>query len=113
MTSWTTLVKALEEDYGPTYYESPEYFFFKHTQEESVTSYYHNLTGLANRVEGVALQALLACFISGLKKGIQRDIIPWKPTSIPKDASLEWLYEKKVLFKFTIIYEENYILFRY
>lgn len=67
----TDLVIALEEDYGPTDYESPEYSLFGLTQEDSVTAYYHKFTALANRVEGVCSKALIACFIGGLKEDIQ------------------------------------------
>lgn len=71
VSCWADLVTALEEDYGPTDYESPEYSLFRLTQEDSVTAYYHKFTALANRVEGVCSKALIACFIGGLKEDIQ------------------------------------------
>lgn len=95
LTSWAALVENLQEDYGPSALESPEYSLFKLTQEDSVNNYYSNFINLANRVEGVAPKALLACFISGLKKELQRDIIPWKPDTIPKAAALARLFEDR------------------
>ncbi|XP_039120776.1 uncharacterized protein LOC120257362 isoform X2 [Dioscorea cayenensis subsp. rotundata] len=101
VSTWTELVTALEEDYGPTDYESPEFSLFRITQQESVTTYYHQFTALANRVNGVSSKALIACFIGGLKEDIQRDIIPLKPLTLPKAASLARLYEKKIYCYFT------------
>lgn len=97
VSTWTELVTALEEDYGPTDYESPEFSLFRITQQESVTTYYHQFTALANRVNGVSSKALIACFIGGLKEDIQRDIIPLKPLTLPKATSLARLYEKNIL----------------
>lgn len=95
LTSWTTLVKALEQAYGPSVYESLAYALFKLIQEDSVNNYYANFTALANRVEIMSNSAFLACFISGLKRDIQRDVIPWKPESILVAVSLAKLYEEK------------------
>lgn len=39
--------------------------------------------------------ALLSCFISGLKKEIQRDVIPWKLDSVTTAFTLAKLYEEK------------------
>lgn len=37
MTTWSALVQALQEDYGPNAFESPEYSLFKLTQEGTIT----------------------------------------------------------------------------
>lgn len=95
VTKWDELVTALEDDYGPSEFDKPELALFKLTQDDSVQSYYQQFTILANRVDGITQRVLLSCFISGLKRDIQRDIIPLKPTSIPKAAALARLYEDK------------------
>lgn len=69
ITSWAALIQVLQEDYRPSVLESLEYSLFKLTQEVSINNYYSNFTTCANRVEEVATKALLACFISGLRKG--------------------------------------------
>lgn len=93
--NWPSLVKSLEEVYGPSVFETPEFALFKLIKEDSVTNYYATFVSLANRVEGVSHAAMLKCFISGLRKEIQRDIIPLLPESISKAASLAKLYEDK------------------
>lgn len=94
--TWAALVDALEDAYGPSIFENPEFALFKLTQaEESVASYYANFTTLANRVDGIAPSVMISCFISGLRKEIQRDIIPLKPESLSKAAKLARLYEDK------------------
>lgn len=44
ITSWLAMVRALEEDYGPSTYESPEDALFKLTQQDSVANYYASFT---------------------------------------------------------------------
>lgn len=90
-----TLVNALEEVYGPYVFETPEFALFKLVQEDSVANYYATFLALPNRVEGVSPSTMLKCFISGLRREIQRDIIPLLPESISKAASLAKLYEDK------------------
>lgn len=60
-----------------------------------VNSYYHEFTALANRVDDIPTRVLISYFISGLKKDLQGNIIPLKPTSLPRAASLARLYEDK------------------
>lgn len=50
---------------------------------------------MANRVEGLSNEALLECFISGLKKELQWEVIPWQPDSITKAVTLAKLFEDK------------------
>lgn len=98
VSSWNALAKAIESTYGPSVFECPSYALFKLLQENTVTDYYHTFTSLANRVEGLSSDALLDCFVSGLKKELQRDIIPWQPDSITKAFTLAKLYEDKYSF---------------
>lgn len=95
ITSWAALIEALEDRYGPSLFESPEYVLFKLTQEDSVEEYYNNFTTLANRVDGISPTKMLACFVSGLKKEIQKEVISREPESLSKAAKLAKLYEEK------------------
>ena len=70
LTSWQVLTKALEAAYGPFVFDVPRYSLFKLTQDTSVAQYYSLFTALANRVEGLSSDALLDCFISGLKRDL-------------------------------------------
>lgn len=66
--TWAALVDALENAYGPSIFENPEFALFKLTQaEESVIIYYANFTTLANRVEGIAPSIMISCFLNGLR----------------------------------------------
>lgn len=51
---------------------------------------------LANRVDGLSDDALLDCFISGLKELIRRDVIEQSPKSLLRAVSLARLYDVKV-----------------
>ena len=46
-------------------------------------------------MEGLSPNGLLDCFISGLHKELQRDIIPWQPESLTKAFTLAKLFEEK------------------
>lgn len=70
MTSWAALVEVLEDNYGLSLFEAPEYALFILNQDDSVANYYENFTAVANRVEGLTPRIMLACFLSGLKINI-------------------------------------------
>lgn len=97
VTTWAALVEALEETYGPSIFDSLEFALFKLFQEDLVGNYYANFTDLANSVERLTPAAMVACFISGWRREIQRDIIPLKHKSLSKAASLATLFEEKYL----------------
>lgn len=84
VTNWADLIHALVEDYGPSEFDNPEFTLFKLVQHDWVNSYYQEFMALANRVDDIPTRVLIPCFISGLKKDLQRDIIPLKPTSLPR-----------------------------
>ena len=73
--SWTLFTKALETKFGPSLYECPRSTLFKLSQTTSVSEFYHSFTTLSNRVTGLSTDALLDCFLSGLKSEIRRDVI--------------------------------------
>nr|KYP41745.1 hypothetical protein KK1_036853 [Cajanus cajan] len=93
--SWTTFTRALEMEFVHSPYECPRSQLFKLTQSSSVQAYYVQFTALANRVQGITQEALLDCFVGGLKPDIRRDVIAQAPTSLLRTISLAKLYEEK------------------
>lgn len=91
--SWVALTRAIEQQYGPTQFDNPRAQLFKLEQLTSVTQYHTAFTVLANRVVGLSDEALLDCFISGLKKEIKRDVLAREPTSLPHAVALAKLYD--------------------
>ncbi|GJY36047.1 ty3-gypsy retrotransposon protein, partial [Tanacetum coccineum] len=86
--TWDALASAIEEHFGSSQYESPPAQLFKLTQITSAADYYHQFTVMANRVEGLSPEALLDCFLSGLKDHIRRDVIAQDPKSLIHAALL-------------------------
>jgi len=93
--TWVAFTRALELEFGPFPYEVPRSTLFKLTQTGSVQDYYTQFTALANRVQGVTTEALLDCFVGGLKPDIRRDVIAQAPTILLHSVSLAKLYEEK------------------
>ena len=93
--SWDGFTKALTLEFGPSPYECPRSAFFKLSQLGSVNDYYVEFTALANRITGVTADAILDCFLSGLKLEIRRDVLAQSPNSILKVVSLAKLFEDK------------------
>ncbi|KAJ1428448.1 Retrotransposon gag domain [Sesbania bispinosa] len=86
--TWIGFTRALELEFGPSPYECPRVNLFKLSQVGMVHDYYAEFTVLSNRVYGVSTNALLDCFISGLKLEIRRDVIAQSPTSLLRTVSL-------------------------
>ena len=59
--------------------------------------YYTQFTTLANRVQGVTSEALIDCFIGGLKPDIQHDVIAQSPATLLCCVSFAKLFEEKYL----------------
>ncbi|WVY94508.1 hypothetical protein V8G54_033596 [Vigna mungo] len=95
--TWVAFTRALETEFGPSPYECPRATLFKLTQTSSVHDYYTQFTSLANRVQGITAEALLDCFVGGLKPDLKRDVITQNPTSLLRCVSLAKLYEEKYL----------------
>ncbi|KAJ1388306.1 hypothetical protein SESBI_39217 [Sesbania bispinosa] len=93
--TWIGFTRALESEFGTSPYECPRANLFKLSQVGIVHDYYAKFTALSNRVYGVSTDALLDCFISGLKPEIRRDVIAQTPTSLLRSVSLAKLYEEK------------------
>lgn len=75
ITSWSTIHKAIESQYGPSQFENPRAQLFKLTQSTSVAEIYREFMILANRVEGLSDDAVLDCFVSGLKPSVRWDVV--------------------------------------
>lgn len=93
--SWVGFTRALELEFGPSPFECPRSTLFKLQQTASVNEYYTTFTALANRVQGLSQDAILDCFLSGLKPDIRRDVLAQSPFSISKAVSLARLFEEK------------------
>ncbi|XP_020233863.1 uncharacterized protein LOC109813966 [Cajanus cajan] len=93
--SWEGFTKALELEFGPSPYECPRSALFKLSQLGSVHDYYVEFTALANRVTGLTVDAILDCFLSGLKLEIRREVLAQSPNSVLKAVSLAKLFEEK------------------
>ncbi|GAU19157.1 hypothetical protein TSUD_79800 [Trifolium subterraneum] len=94
-TSWIEFTRALELDFGPSVYDCPRATLFKLAQTGTVAEYYLQFTSLANRVYGLSNDALIDCFVSGLKDDIRRDVVLHTPISLVKAMSLAKVYEEK------------------
>lgn len=94
-TLWASLVRELEQAYGPSICESLGNELFTLFQEGSISNYCITFIVFVNRVKGITPSALLSYFISRLKKDIMRDVIPWRPESFTTSVALAKLYEDK------------------
>ncbi|KAF7807916.1 Transposon Ty3-I Gag-Pol polyprotein [Senna tora] len=93
--SWQALSKAVELEFGPSQFDSPRAKLFKLCQTTTAAEYYREFMILANRVEGLTDDALLDCFISGLKPDLRRDIIAQAPTSLLRAVALARLFDER------------------
>lgn len=92
---WTALTKAIKLQFGPSQFDCPRAKLFKLVQTDSLADYYKDFPDLVNRVKGVAEDALLDCFISGLKPDLKREIIAQSPSSLLRAVSLARLFDDK------------------
>jgi len=93
--SWVAFTRALEMAFGPSPYKCPRSDLFKLTQSGSVHKYYVKFTTLANRVQGITLEALLDCFVGVLRQDIHRDVLVQDPKTLMRCVSLPKLFEEK------------------
>ncbi|KAF7833267.1 Ty3/gypsy retrotransposon protein [Senna tora] len=91
VTTWVALSKAIEVEFGPSQFESPRALLFKLYQRASATDFYREFMILATRVEGMSDEALLDCFVSGLKPAIRWDA----PSSLLRAAALACLFDER------------------
>ena len=97
--SWQMFLHALEMEFGPTPFESPRAAMYRINQQGSVQDYYLQFTALANRSHGVSPNAVLECFMGGLKPEIKREVLAQNPMSLVRAVSLAKLFEEKYIYK--------------
>nr|KAJ0216182.1 hypothetical protein LSAT_V11C300118660 [Lactuca sativa] len=95
-TSWPDFSRALELRFGPSSFENHQAALFKLQQTTTVTEYVANLERLSNMVVGLQPDALLNCFVSGLRPTIQNELAILKPTSFTQAVGLAKLLEEKL-----------------
>lgn len=93
--SWSALSRAIELEFGPSAFDRPRAALFKLSQTGSLSDYYLEFTALANRVTGLDQEAVMDCFISGLQKDLQREVISQKSSSLIQAVSIARLFEDK------------------
>nr|GLL29689.1 hypothetical protein KK1_029709 [Ipomoea trifida] len=95
LSSWRAFTIALEQRFGPSTYVNHRAALFKLTQRTTVAAYQSEFETLSNRVTNLPPEALLDCFISGLKSSIQSELAILKPTTLSDAIALAKLVEEK------------------
>ena len=95
INSWSDLTRAMESQFGPSPYDCPMADLFKLTQTGSISEYYLQFMALANRSIGLTDEALLNCFVGGLKTEIKRDVVAMVPPTLLRAVALARLYEDR------------------
>nr|GMD03721.1 Ty3/gypsy retrotransposon protein [Ipomoea batatas] len=95
LSSWRAFTIALEQRFGPSTYVNHRAALFKLTQRTTVAAYQSEFETLSNRVTNLPPEALLDCFISGLKSSIQSELAILKPTTLSDAIALAKLVEDK------------------
>lgn len=96
LSSWEDFVRALELRFGPSSFENHQQALFKLQQTNTVSEYQRDFERLCNRVTGLSHDAILDCFISGLKSEIQNELAILRPTDISQAIGLAKLVEAKL-----------------
>ncbi|KAH9666617.1 hypothetical protein KPL70_020713 [Citrus sinensis] len=97
LSSWAALTRAIESRFGPSSYINHRATLFKLTQTSSVEAYQSTFENIYNRVTNLHPDAILDCFISGLKPTIQNELAIHKPSNLPDAIALAKLIEDKLL----------------
>lgn len=87
--------KALQMEFGPSQFEAPRAKLFKLWQATSIKEYHRQFVMLANHAEGLSDDAVMDCFISGLKPEIRRDVLAQSPHTLTNAVALAKLYDEK------------------
>jgi len=96
ITSWLSLLQALETRFASTFYDDPKGTLFKLTQKGTVNDYLHEFERLANRIIDLPPSFLLSCFISGLTPELWKEVQTLQPIPLPQAISLAKLLEDKL-----------------
>ncbi|KAL0404604.1 UNVERIFIED_CONTAM: hypothetical protein Sradi_2101200 [Sesamum radiatum] len=97
LSSWDAFVRALELRFGPSSFDNHQAALFKLRQRGSVADFQAEFERLCNRVVGLPSEAILNCFISGLRSNIQCELAVLQPSSISQAVGLAKLLEAKFL----------------
>ncbi|GJY14853.1 transposon ty3-G gag-pol polyprotein [Tanacetum coccineum] len=73
---------CLETRFGPSTYDNHQAALFKLQQTSTVTAYQTEFERLSNCVVGLPPEALLNCFVSGLRQDIQQELAILRPHTI-------------------------------
>lgn len=104
---WSSFTMGIEAAYGPSVFDCPRYSLFKLQQHDTVSHYYFSFTTLTNRVDGLSLGTLLNCFITCIKRVIQRYVI-WCTHKHCRRPSCWQSFWRKILLLLERIYEIFY-----
>ncbi|KAL4570350.1 hypothetical protein LXL04_026002 [Taraxacum kok-saghyz] len=94
LTTWDAFTKALETRFGPSSYDNHP-ALFKLRQTTTVTAYLTEFERLSNCITGLPPDALLNCFLSGLRTDISQELAVIRPTTITQAIGLAKLIEDK------------------
>jgi hypothetical protein len=97
LSSWDAFATDLELRFGPSSFDNHQQALFKLKQTTTVAEFQRDFERLCNRVTGLSPQAIVDCFVSGLKSHIQHELAIHRPTSISQAIGLAKLIESKTL----------------
>ncbi|GJS84533.1 ty3-gypsy retrotransposon protein [Tanacetum coccineum] len=95
LTTWEAFTRDLETRFGPSSYDNHQAALFKLRQTTTVSAYQTEFERLSNCVIGLPPEALLNCFISGLRLDIQQELAILRPYTITQAIGLAKLIEDK------------------
>lgn len=95
LTSWPTMLQALESRFAPSYYDDPHGALFKLQQRGTVNDYLAEFEHLANHVIGLSPPLLMSCFIYELSLELRREVQALQPMCLPQAVALAKLQEDK------------------
>lgn len=94
--TWAEFSRALELYFGPSTYVNHQATLFKLTQTSTVSVYQADFEKTSNCVVGLTPEALMNCFLFGLRDDIQNEIALQKPTTLHQVHGLAKLIEDKL-----------------
>ncbi|KAL4592716.1 hypothetical protein LXL04_005719 [Taraxacum kok-saghyz] len=88
LTTWDSFTQALTTRFGPSSYDNHQAALFKLRQTSTVTTYQTEFEKLSNCITGLPPDALLNCFLSGLRSDICQELATRITIRAPKPAIL-------------------------
>ena len=99
--------RVIEIEFGHSLFDCPRASLFKVVQSNSVNEYYMEFTALVDCTHNEPPEALLDCFISGLKPDIRHDVVSQCLTTLLQAVALAKLYEEKYIITFKPIFSPS------